>query len=175
MGIDRHNSRPFTVQGSRFTLRVHGSGSEFMVHRSWFLTCLALIASCALLQAANGQTARTVWDGVYTTAQADRGRESYQQACVACHRDDLRGDNTAPSLVGESFLFLWGDMEVGQLSARIQKVMPPERPGSLSPQTYTDIVAFILQKNEFPAGERELPAEPGAAPFVITATRPPQH
>jgi len=46
-------------------------------------------------------------------------------------RDDLRGDNTAPSLVGESFMFLWGDMEVGELSAKIQKLMPPERPGSL--------------------------------------------
>jgi cytochrome c len=120
------------------------------------------------------QAKRTVWDGVYTTAQAERGRESYQQACVSCHRDDLRGDSTAPSLVGESFLFLWGDMEVGELSARIQKVMPPERPGSLSPQTYTDIVAFILQKNEFPAGERELPAEPGAAQIVITPTSPSQ-
>lgn len=139
-----------------------------MVHPSWFRAGLALIASCTLLQAANGQTARTVWDGVYTDAQAERGRESYQQTCVACHRDDLRGDNTAPSLVGESFLFLWGDMEVGELSARIQKVMPPERPGSLSPQTYTDIVAFILQKNEFPAGERELPVDPNAARIVIT-------
>src|SRR5215510_15972379 len=74
---------------------------------------------------------RTVWDGVYTDAQAERGRAAYQQSCVACHRDDLRGDNTAPSLVGESFLFLWGDMEVGDLLARVQKLMPPERPGSL--------------------------------------------
>jgi quinoprotein glucose dehydrogenase len=114
-----------------------------------------------------------VWDGVYTEAQAERGRTAYQQACVSCHRDDLRGDNTAPSLVGESFLFLWGDMAVAALSARIEKVMPPERPGSLSAQSYTDIVAFILQKNEFPAGERELPAEPGAAQILITP-RPPQ-
>ena len=66
-----------------------------------------------------------MWDGVYTDAQAERGGMAYQQACVACHREDLRGDNNAPSLVGESFMFLWGDMEVGELSARIQKLMPP--------------------------------------------------
>jgi quinoprotein glucose dehydrogenase len=114
-----------------------------------------------------------VWDGgVYTDAQAERGRASYQQACVACHRDDLRGDNTAPSLVGESFMFLWGDMEVGELSARIQKVMPPERPGSLPAQTYIDIVTFILQKNGFPAGDAELGRDPAALQILITSKRP---
>ena len=143
-----------------------------MVHGSWFRTCLVLIASCALLRAADGQAARTVWDGVYTETQAERGRASYQQTCLSCHRDDLRGDSTAPSLVGESFLFLWGDMEVGELSARIQKVMPPERPGSLPAQTYTDIVAFILQKNGFPAGSSDLATESGAARILITPKQP---
>ena len=133
---------------------------------------MALIAACTLLGAAGTQAARTVWDGVYTEAQAERGRASYKQTCLSCHRDDLRGDSTAPSLVGESFLFLWGDMQVGELSARIQKVMPPERPGSLPAQDYTDIVAFILQQNGFPAGSGELPAESAAAQILITAKRP---
>ena len=115
---------------------------------------------------------RTVWDGVYTDAQAERGGAAYQQACVACHRDDLRGDNTAPSLVGESFTFLWGDMEVGALAEKIQKLMPPERPGTLPAQTYSDIIAFILKKNGFPAGMAELGADPAALHIVITATRP---
>ena len=148
--------------------RVRSSRSEFMVHGSWFIAGMALIASCTLLRAAEAQATRTVWNGVYTEAQAERGRTSYQQTCLSCHRDDLRGDSTAPSLVGESFLFLWGDMEVGELSARIQKVMPPERPGSLPAQTYTDIVAFILQQNGFPAGSSELPTESSAARILIT-------
>jgi len=135
-----------------------------------YWACFALsVAGCLMLAAA--QT-RTVWDGVYTDAQAERGRASYQQSCVGCHRDDLRGDNTAPSLVGESFTFLWGDMEVGELSARIQKLMPPERPGSLPAQTYIDIVAFMLQKNAFPAGSVELSADPVALHILITASRP---
>ena len=117
---------------------------------------------------------RTVWDGVYTDAQAERGRASYQQSCVGCHRDDLRGDNTAPSLVGESFTFLWGDMEVGELSTRMQKLMPPERPGSLQAQTYIDIIAFILQKNGFPTGDVELGADAAGQHILITATRPPR-
>jgi quinoprotein glucose dehydrogenase len=133
-----------------------------------FAYCLPA-ACCIVLTAAQP---RTVWDGVYTEAQAERGRASYKQACVACHRDDLRGDNTAPSLVGESFTFLWGDMEVGELSARIQKLMPPERPGSLPAETYIDIIAFILQQNSFPAGNMELSADPPALHILITASRP---
>jgi cytochrome c553 len=134
--------------------------------------CLLLTAYCLLLSAAHTQAASTVWDGVYTEAQAERGRAAYQQSCVSCHREDLRGDSTAPSLVGESFLFLWGDMEVGELSGRIQKLMPPERPGSLPVQTYADIIAFILQRNAFPAGETELAADPGSQHILITAIRP---
>lgn len=130
------------------------------------MACALSFASCLLLTAA-AQT-RTVWDGVYTDAQAERGQAAYQQSCIGCHRDDLRGDNTAPSLVGESFTFLWGDMEVGELLGRIQKVMPPDRPGSLPAQTYTDIVAFVLQKNEFPDGGRELGADPGSLHALIT-------
>jgi len=141
------------------------------------LVCLLPAAYCLLLtaeSAAENQAARglTVWDGIYTEAQAERGRAAYQQSCVSCHREDLRGDSTSPSLVGESFLFLWGDMEVGELSGRIQKLMPPERPGSLPAQTYADIIAFILQKNAFPAGSTELSGDPDALHVLITATRP---
>ena len=50
--------------------------------------------------------------------------------------------------------------------------MPPERPGSLPAQTYIDIIAFILQKNAFPAGDVELSADPAALHILITATRP---
>ena len=142
------------------------------IRQALLVSSLLPTAYCLLLNASEGQAPRTVWDGVYTDAQAERGRASYQQSCVACHRDDLRGDNTAPSLVGESFLFLWGDMEVGELSARIQKLMPPDRPGSLSAQTYIDVVAFILQKNEFPAGNMELGTDAGGLHILITATRP---
>ena len=131
-----------------------------------------VLLTAALAANAREAQGRTVWDGIYTGVQAQRGGASYKQSCIGCHREDLRGDNTAPSLVGESFTFLWGDMEVGELSARIQKVMPPDRPGSLPVQTYIDIVAFILQKNAFPAGSQELGANSEALHALITATPP---
>ena len=63
-------------------------------------------------------------------------------------------------------------MEVGELLARMQKLMPPERPGSLPAQTYIDIIAFMLQKNAFPAGDMELSADRLRLQILITATRP---
>jgi cytochrome c len=117
--------------------------------------------------------AGTTWDGVYTTAQAERGKAVYAQACAACHAADLRGDGTAPSLVEESFSFQWGDASVGELFERIRRLMPSDRPNSLPPQSYSDVVAFILQANEFPPGSRELAAEPEALNHIrITTKRP---
>jgi mono/diheme cytochrome c family protein len=102
---------------------------------------------------------RTVWDGVYTAEQADRGKTLYTQSCSGCHSADLRGDGTAPSLVEGDFAFQWADTSVGELYEQIRKLMPPTQPNSLPPQSYGDIVAFILQANQFPAGGTELAAE----------------
>ena len=102
---------------------------------------------------------RTVWDGVYTEGQAERGQVLYRESCSGCHAPDLRGDNTSPSLVGMSFTFLWGGSTLGALFERIQEQMPTDRPGSLSAQTYRDILAFVLRVNTYPAGEQELEAD----------------
>jgi mono/diheme cytochrome c family protein len=99
---------------------------------------------------------RTVWDGVYTAEQAERGKTLYAQLCAGCHSADLRGNGTAPSLVEGDFAFQWADTSVGELYEQIRKLMPSTRPNSLPPQSYADIVAFILQANQFPAGEVEL-------------------
>jgi mono/diheme cytochrome c family protein len=99
---------------------------------------------------------RTVWDGVYTAEQADRGKALYAQSCAGCHAADLRGNGTAPSLVEGDFAFQWADTSVGELYEQIRKLMPSDRPNSLPPQTYGAIVAYILQANQFPVGQAEL-------------------
>ena len=116
-------------------------------------------ASGVSLQATQPDVQLTVWDGVYTEAQAERGGVQYTASCAACHATDLRGDNTSPSLVGQSFAFLWGGSTLGELFGRIQQLMPTDRPNSLSAQTYRDILAFILRANSYPPGEQELEAD----------------
>ncbi len=113
-------------------------------------------ANAVYTQETSAEDQRTVWDGVYTEGQAERGQVLYTEACSACHAADLRGDNTSPSLVGMSFVFLWGGSTLFALFERIQERMPPDRPGTLSAQTYRDILAFVLRENSYPAGAQEL-------------------
>jgi cytochrome c len=133
-----------------------------------------MILLCASLAcAATAAQRTTVWDGIYTAEQAMRGRAGYMQACASCHAEDLRGTGTAPALVEESFAFQWGDMPVGELLERTRKLMPQDRPNSLSTQAYRDIVAFMLESNKFPAGPKELEGDPEALRDVmITTTKP---
>ena len=125
-------------------------------------------ASGAFVQDTQAEHQRTVWDGVYTEAQAERGAVQYTESCGGCHAPDLRGNTTSPSLVGVSFAFLWGDRTLGELFGNIQELMPTDRPGSLPAQTYRDILAFILRANSYPSGEQELEAD-GLDQILISA------
>ncbi len=116
-------------------------------------------ASGAALQTAPPVVQRTVWDGVYTVEQAGRGAVQYTESCAACHAPDLRGNTTSPSLVGQSFAFLWGGSTLGELFGSIRQLMPTNRPNSLPAQAYRDILAFILRANSYPVGEQELTAD----------------
>ena len=41
--------------------------------------------------ALRAQTTKSVWDGVYTDAQATRGADTYKTSCVRCHLATLKG------------------------------------------------------------------------------------
>jgi mono/diheme cytochrome c family protein len=102
--------------------------------------------------------ARTAKDGVYTDAQASRGEGLYGQQCVACHAADLSGSG-APALAGTEFLDSWNKAPVADLVEKISTSMPSSSPGSLSRDQATDLVAFILKSNKFPAGSDDLSSD----------------
>jgi S-disulfanyl-L-cysteine oxidoreductase SoxD len=112
-----------------------------------FLACTANLVSAQI--AAH----RTVWDGVYTEAQADRGTAAFSQSCSGCHA--LAIDGKAP-LVGQPFWKSFQQKTVGDLLAYLSANMPNGTPGSLNESTYRDIVAAMLKSNGFPAGSTEL-------------------
>ena len=131
------------------------------------ITAAALTAGPAA-----GQT-RTVWDGVYTETQAERGRERYRTLCGYCHRDDLSGGGSeagAPALRGPFFVNQWRDRRLGDLFVTIGTTMPQQNPDSLRAQVVIDIVSYLLQQNGMPAGETELP--PRLAPLRDIALGP---
>jgi mono/diheme cytochrome c family protein len=117
-----------------------------------------LIATALLTVFAAAQDAtRSVWDGVYTDAQADRGRPLYNQHCASCHADTLMGGEMSPPLVGGEFLSNWNGLTLGDLFERIRTTMPQNNPGKLSREVNADITAYILSVNKFPAGKTEMP------------------
>ena len=95
-------------------------------------------------------------DGIYTEEQASRGAEEYAARCASCHSADLRGNSNSPSLIGLSFMFIWEGRTLGELFTKMSTEMPTDQPGSLSQQSYSAILAFILKSNDFPAGDKEL-------------------
>jgi mono/diheme cytochrome c family protein len=100
--------------------------------------------------------AKTVWDGVFSKTQAERGAATYKTACSECHGNDLAGDGFAPALSGSEFMGNWNDLTVGDLFERIRISMPPSGPSSVTPAQKADIVAHLMNQNKFPAGTAEL-------------------
>ena len=101
---------------------------------------------------------RSVWDGVYTDAQAARGHALFDQHCASCHGDSLEGRDEAPALAGADFLSNWTGLTAGDLFERIRTTMPLNNPGGLGRPVMCDILAYMLSANKFPAGQTDLPA-----------------
>ena len=122
-----------------------------MISRLRF-TVPAVLCLAALAQVAS----RSVWDGVYTEEQAKRGEAAYRTACAKCHGDTLTGGEAAPPLTGGEFVANWNGLTVGDLFERVRVSMPADRPGELSSAQNADILAYVLNVNQFPAGKKEL-------------------
>src|SRR5687767_13315878 len=106
-----------------------------------------------------GGRPRTVLDGVYTSAQAERGVAAYTEHCSRCHRDNLRGNPEALGLTGTRFVEAWREDSLFSLFDHMATRMPREPLRRLPTPVYLDILAFILQFNGYPAGEQELTEE----------------
>jgi len=124
--------------------------------RRYVLGALSLCAAAVLLG-----LAPVVTDGVYTKEQADRGRVLYDGTCADCHGAKLEG-GTSTALAGSEFIASWGKpaLTLDDFYYIVRKTMPKDKPGSLTRDAYTDVVAFILQQNGFPSGEKELTPDP---------------
>ena len=136
--------------------------------------CGAAVANAQAQAAASGAT-RSVMDGVYTTAQAVRGRAQYETQCILCHLErgqgqqaeteivgeslEREGDAEAPELAGAAFQVKWTGHTVQELFEITATTMPPGGAGTLGPQAYADLLAYLLELNAFPAGAQELSSE----------------
>ena len=110
---------------------------------------------------AEGDSA-SVWDGVFTEAQAERGRAAYPGACALCHGRRLNGapddpDMAAtPALARARFLRTWDGKSLATLFEYTRATMPQDNPGSLTDEEYVDLIAYMLSVGGMPAGEVDL-------------------
>jgi mono/diheme cytochrome c family protein len=130
-----------------------------------------MVIICA--QAPGGTSERashTVWDGIYTDAQAQRGRGFYAEHCASCHGASLEGAEHR-ALKGDRFWATWQDTTVDRLLNHVSLNMPHSEDGSLKgtlgARVYADIVAHILNANQFPAGSTELTEASAAGVRII--------
>jgi cytochrome c len=121
------------------------------------ITLVLTLMSRAQSQPSAASEMRSVWDGVYTDEQARRGQPLYHDACSACHGDSLKGSGETPALAGNTFLSNWNGLPLGDLFERIRRTMPQDKPSRMNRQQKTDVLAYLLSCNEFPAGKTELP------------------
>jgi mono/diheme cytochrome c family protein len=126
-----------------------------------FLKASGAVVTAALISTVVGaQAGRTAKDGVYTEAQASRGSAIYKEQCASCHGPSL-GGSLAPPLAGDSFASTWGGPLLDIVN-KIQNTMPANDFGKLTRPQATDLVAYVLQVNKFPAGRADLPADDAA-------------
>jgi alcohol dehydrogenase (cytochrome c) len=76
------------------------------------------------------------------------GQVTYAQSCLACHGPRLEGSPFAPTLVGKTFQDHWRGKPAAELLAQMRKTMPPKGTGTVKPQAFPDLLAFLVKANE---------------------------
>lgn len=102
-------------------------------------------------------------NGVFTSSQAARGEQQFNQACATCHAIDEQ----AGSLRSK-----WANGTLGDLFRVISTTMPQNTPGNLSAEDYASILAFYLSRSGHAPGSTDLPTDPGALGEMRIVPRP---
>ena len=146
--------------------------------RGWIAAVTLLAIGCAARSRPNESPSaaagapRVLADGVYTQEQSRRGQAIYFRSCVRCHKAELTGSQIVPPISGEPFLARWSRKTAGDLFEWVRTSMPPFETERLSRQESIDVLAYILSRNEFPAGEAELPADFDVLRMIRVAADP---
>lgn len=139
-----------------------------MIRTILFMTATALTMTLGAT-ALNGQApapapAKTTNSGVYTAAQAERGKKAFEAKCTACH-DTAR-------FTGETFLDPWAGKPLKDVWDIASGTMPEDNPGSLPQQEYADILAYFLHLNAFATGDAELKPDAAAMAAIKIEKKP---
>jgi mono/diheme cytochrome c family protein len=117
------------------------------------VTILAVAGSAASRQG----SAKSVREGAYTMAQAQRGKAAFDKQCLGCHADPKFGYSVIDDRAG---------LPVADLFEFVKTSMPEDNPGSLQPGQYADILAYFFSLRGLPAGDGELVSDVAALKHI---------
>lgn len=124
------------------------------------------------------QAEQSIWDGVYTQAQAEDARLLYLGGCATCHGSRLNGApddpdmQPGPPLAGTTFLRDWDGRTLAALFEFARSTMPVRNPGQFSDQQYIDIIAYMLSYGDAPAGDERLEPDMDALESIVIEPQP---
>jgi mono/diheme cytochrome c family protein len=133
------------------------------------LVTLAVFGAAALGLAATwaltAQSAsRTIRDGVFSPAQAERGAQVFGTICTNCH-DITEFTGAGAYLEDVEGKPLWETFEY------VSSEKPEDDPGSLSLEEYSAVLAYIFSVYGLPSGDAELAVDQQSLE-AITIARP---
>ncbi len=122
-------------------------------------------------------SAKSMWEGVYTEQQAQRGAETQSGACAKCHGNRLNGAGepdqpSSPAIARTSFLHKWNGQTALVLFEYVRTKMPLDNPGQLTDQQVIDAIAQMFALSGAPAGDTELPPDPAALAGILITEKP---
>ena len=94
-------------------------------------------------------------NGPYTEAQAEDGHVKFNNNCAQCHGPKLDGA-LGPNLHDAKFQAIFAGKPVSDLRDFVYQNMPQNAPKSLKDDELYPILAWIMKKNNVPAGDKPL-------------------
>jgi hypothetical protein len=122
----------------------------------WIAVVMVSVSPVVLAQEGGG---RKVWDGIFTEAQASRGKPAFETSCGRCHNNELVGSERAPALKGDGFFSHWENDTLDKLFTKIRDTMPAGGIESVTDAGKLDILAYVLSMKGAPPGREELSLE----------------
>jgi len=142
-----------------------------------FKRCAAIGLAAAMWTAAVAVSSaqqpadKKVWDGVFTSAQAARGKAPFERSCARCHNVELAGSQRGPALKGNVFWSKFENDNLGTLFTYLRDNMPQDGPAIVDEPIKADILAYIMSVNGMPAGSDELKPDVRALETIKVAKK----
>jgi hypothetical protein len=140
--------------------------------RTFAIAALLLVPLYAITSV-SADTQKTVWQGAFSDAQADRGGVVYKKECTLCHSDNFKGNiDGGPPLVGKDFEMRWDGLTMLDIVNQVSQLMPGDEPGSVSRKDWVDLFAYLFRANGATMGPTDLPSDDESLAQVHGTNKP---